>query len=56
MSSKSSPNSVGIRFELLRRTARHERALEGVSCKALFGSVALPDTPGALRDISHDHQ
>ena len=27
----------GIRFELSRRTARHERTLEAVACKRLFG-------------------
>ncbi len=34
----------GIQYELLRRTARHERTLEAVSCSALFGA-------GAGRDI-----
>src|SRR5712691_9530732 len=38
ISSESSPDASGIRCELLRRTARHERTLEAVSCKALFGA------------------
>src|SRR6266851_7571470 len=33
ISSSSYPDSSGIRFELLRRTARHERALEAVACR-----------------------
>src|SRR5437667_12000278 len=37
ISSKSYPDSSGIRFELLRRTARHERRLEAVRCSALLG-------------------
>ena len=37
ISSKSSPDSSGIRFELLRRTARHERTLAAVACMPLFG-------------------
>ena len=37
ISSASSPDSSGIRCELLRRTARHERTLEAVACKPLFG-------------------
>ena len=37
ISSKSYPDSSGIQFELLRRTARHERTLFAVACTPWFG-------------------
>ena len=33
----------GIRFELSRRTARHERTLAGVACMPLFGEAPAPE-------------
>ena len=47
ISSSSYPDSSGIRFELLRRTARHERTLEAVSCKALFGADSASEVQPA---------
>src|ERR1700675_972232 len=38
ISSKSCPDSSGIRCELLRRTARHERTLAAVACMPLLGT------------------
>src|SRR5712692_8868761 len=55
ISSKSCPDSSGIRFELLRRTARHERALEAVACTPMLGlprvwnpALRTAPRPGAL--------